>query len=118
MFGLWTVEKKPATPAEEKLEEIRKILFPSGKLEEDIDPKTGKTFKWQIDYSVDMNLDAALIDLQEGHNDKPVHNTITNVIKRLTQVREILEEHMELDPEAQYIMVESKTDNSDVEEIE
>lgn len=118
MFGLWTVEKKPATPAEEKLEQIRKILFPDSELQEDIDPKTGQTFKWQVDYSADMNLDAALIDLQEGHNDTPVHNTIISITKRLTQVRTILEQHMELDPEAQYIMVESEKGNSNVEDIE
>lgn len=112
------VERKPFTPAEEKLELIKNILFPQSKLQEDLDPKTGETYKWQVDYSADMNLDAALIDLQEGHNDKAVHNTIDGVIKSLHEVREILEAHMELSKEARYIVVENLKDSINVEEIE
>lgn len=111
------VEKKINTPAEERLEQIKKILFPPNKLHEDVDPKTGETYKWQVDYSADMNLDAALIDLQEGHNDQAVHNTITGVIKSITEVREILDAHMELDKEAKYILVENLRDTIDDKDI-
>jgi hypothetical protein len=117
MFGLWKIERKPATPAEEKLDRIKEILFPPNKLEEEIDPKTGEPFKWQIDYSVDMNLDAVLIDLQDGNNDPAVHNTLKNITKRLMEVRELLEAYMELNPEAKYIMVESSRDTDHVENI-
>lgn len=112
------VERKPFTPAEQKLELIKNILFPKSKLNEDIDPKTGESYKWQVDYSADMNLDAALIDLQEGHNDQAVHNTIVGVIKSIHEVRDLLEAHMELSEEAKYIVVENLKDSIDVEEIE
>jgi ribosome-associated translation inhibitor RaiA len=109
----WTVKRKPETPAEEKLERIREILFPPCKVETSLD-KDGQEYKWQVEYSLDMNLDAALIDLQEGHNDQAVHNTINSVVKSLHKVREIFEEHMELDPEAKYMVVESIEDKIDV----
>ena len=111
------VERKPNTPAEEKLEQIKNILFPPSKLEESLD-KDGSLFKWQVDYSADMNLDAALIDLQDGNNDKVVHNTIKGVLTSLEEVRKILEAHMELNQEAKYIIVENPRDNIDVEDVE
>ena len=106
------VERKPNTPAEEKLEQIKNILFPPSKLEESLD-KDGSLFKWQVDYSADMNLNAALIDLQEGHNDKAVHNTIIDIEDRLIKVRDILEEHMQLSKEAEYIVVENLKEEVD-----
>lgn len=109
-------EKKSNTPAEEKLEQIKDILFPPCKLNEEMD-KDGSVFKWQVDYSVDMNLDAALTDLEEGHNDKAVHNTIRDISKRLYSVRNILDAYMELDPQAKYIMVESSKETENVEDI-
>lgn len=111
------IVRKNYTPAEEKLEQIKNILFPPCKLNEEMD-KDGSLFKWQVDYSVDMNLDAALTDLEEGHNDTAVHNTIRDISKRLYSVRHVLDAYMELDPEAKYIMVESNKDTNDVEDIQ
>lgn len=111
------VEKKPYTPAEEKIELIRNILFPPSKIKEDYD-EAGKHHKWQVDYSADMNLYAAIIDLQEGHNDKAVHNTINDIHDRLAKVREILDEYMQLSKEADYIIVENMKDDVDVESRE
>jgi hypothetical protein len=113
----FTIERTPPTPAEEKLEQIKNILFPPSKLNEEMD-KDGSIFKWQVDYSVDMNLDAALTDLEEGVNDPAVHNTIKDISKRLYSVRHILDAYMELDPEAKYIMVESSKDTTDVEDVQ
>jgi len=106
------VEKRPNTPAEEKLELIKNILFPPCKLMEDMD-ESGDMHKWQVDYSADMNLNAALVDLQEGHNDKAVHNTIIDIEDRLIKVRDILEEHMQISKEAEYIVVENLKDEID-----
>lgn len=111
------IEKKNNTPAEEKLDQIKEILFPPCKLNEELD-KDGSIYKWQIDYSVDMNLDAALTDLEEGVNDPAVHNTIRDISKRLYSVRQILDAYMELHPEAKYIMVESSKDTDNVEDIQ
>ncbi len=106
------IVKKNNTPAEERLEQIREILFPTSKLNEELD-KDGSIFKWQVDYSADMNLDAALTDLEEGINDPAVHNTIRDISKRIYSIREILDAYMELHPEAKYIMVESTKDDVD-----
>lgn len=108
------VEKKLSTPAEEKLERIRQILFPQPKLEQDVD-KDGVLHKFQVDYSADMNLYAAVIDLQEGQNDQVVHNTINDIHDRLHKVREVLDEHMQLSKEAEYIIVENLKEEVDVE---
>lgn len=111
------VEKKINTPAEEKLEQIRQILFPPPKLEEDFD-EGGLPHKWQVEYSADMNLYAALIDLQEGQNDQPVHNTIKDIHDRLIKVRDVLEEYMQLSKEAEYIVVENLKEEVDVQSSE
>lgn len=107
------IEKRNNTPAEERLDQIKDILFPPSKLNEEMD-KDGSIFKWQVDYSADMNLDAALTDLEEGINDPAVHNTIRDISKRLSSVRQLLDAYMELHPEARYIMVESSKDDVDV----
>jgi hypothetical protein len=106
------VEKRLNTPAEEKLELIKNILFPQPKLMEDMD-EGGQFHKWQVDYSADLNLNAALVDLQEGHNDKAVHNTILDIEDRLIKVRDILEEHMQISKEAEYIVVENLKEDVD-----
>ena len=101
----WTIKKKINTPAEKKIEEIIKILFPPLDIDEKIE-QDGSSIKFHIDYSVDSNLDAALMDLQDGNNDEIVHNTITKVIKRLNKVRRLLEANAKLDSEAKYIIVD------------
>lgn len=108
------IEKKPLTNAEQKLELIKSILFPPSKLDESYG-EDGKHHKWQVDYSADMNLYAASLDIQEGHADQPVLNTINDIHDRLVKVRDILEEHMELSKEADYIVVENLKEEVDVE---
>lgn len=110
------IERKPPTPAEEKLEQIKNIMFPPCKLNTEME-SDGSFYKWQVDYSVDMNLDAALTDLEEGVNDQAVHNTIRDISKRLYEVRNVLDAYMELDPEAKYIMVESSLEDKSIDEL-
>ena len=106
------IEKRNNTPAEDRLEQIKDILFPPSKLNEEMD-KDGSIFKWQVDYSADMNLYAVTIDLQEGHNDKAVLNTINDIHDRLVKVRDILDQYMELNKEAEYIIVENLKEEID-----
>lgn len=103
----------PPTPAEEKLNQIKNILFPPLKLKQEIS-KDGELIKYHIDYSVDSNLDAALMDLSEGHNDQVSQKTISNVVNRLNDVRRILEAYAELDKDAKYLIVEDLGDDVDV----
>lgn len=109
----WTVKKKINTPADQKLEIISNLLFPPLKLDQRLD-SDGTPMKFHIDYSVDSNLDAVLMDLQEGNNDEVAHKTINTCIKKLNQVRRILEAYAELDKDAKYIIV----DDSEVDEHE
>jgi hypothetical protein len=105
----WKIEKKIETPAEQKLEQIINVLFPPLELKEQMD-ETGLKIKYHIDYSVDSNLDAVLMDLEEGHNDPVARKTISKVIDRLNQARRLLEAYAELDKEAKYIIVEDGDD--------
>jgi len=102
----WMVKKKDSTPAEVKLEQIKNILFPPLKLVEEMD-KDGTTLKFHIDYSVDSNLDSALLDLQENINDKATQSTIDQAVKALFKVRKLLEAYSDIDSEAKYIIVDN-----------
>lgn len=102
----WTIKKKIETPAELKLEQIKNLLFPPLELNEELD-RDGTVIKFHVDYSVDSNLDAALMDLQDGNNDEATQGTINEVTKRLIAVRKLLEAYAKLDSEAKYIIVDN-----------
>jgi len=108
----WKIVKKTYTPADKKIEEIKNILFPPMKLKEELNE--GKPFKYHIDYSIDSNLDAALIDLQEGNNDQVTQNTINAAIKKLHQIRKMLEAYSEFDKDAKYIIVDNEDQEADI----
>ena len=105
----WKVERKPLTTAEEKLEEIKQLLFPPLELQEEVSPD-GDVVKFHIDYSVDSNIDAALMDLQDGNNDAVVHSTLNKAVARLNRVRKLLEAYAVLDKDAKYIIVDDGKD--------
>jgi len=117
MFG-FTVKKKINTPAEQRLQEIKDILFPSSELKQKYDETTDKLIKYQIDYSIDMNLDGAIIDVQNGVADEVVLNTLNDTLDRLYKVRELLEAHAQIDKDAEYIIVDTKRDSSEIEHIQ
>jgi hypothetical protein len=96
--------KKPKT-VDERLSEIRNILFPPLTLQNEVG-KEGSSIKFHIDYSVDSNLDAVLMDMQQGINDASMHKTMRTCIERISKIREVLEAHYSLDPEAKYILVD------------
>jgi hypothetical protein len=108
MFEMF--KAKPKTTAEEKLEEIKNILFPPLKTQKE------KDIIFMVDYSADSNLQAAITDLEEGQNDEIVQGTINKVIDRLVSVRKILRAYSEFDTSAKYIIVDDlPTDEKDVE---
>ena len=88
----------------EELEKITKLLFP--------ELKTVKHNEeiYQIDYSVDMNLESALEDLRDGKNDKVAQDSINYVLKRLIEVRKILQAYPELDDRSRYVIVDCLPD--------
>ena len=112
----WKIEKKIATPADQKIEQIVKLLFPPLELKEQMD-NSGSKIKYHIDYSVDSNLDAVLMDLEEGHNDPVARKTISKVVERLNEARRLLEAYAQIDTDAKYIIVDDGED-VDVEAAE
>lgn len=94
-------QKPPKTDAEKKLEEISKLLFPEPEEAESPDGD-----KFLVDYSVDMNLDAALVDLEEGHNDEVCRKTIKKVANRLYEVRQLLNAHYIDGKKFNYVVVD------------
>jgi len=112
MFKIFAMKTKPKTTADEKIEQIINLLFPPLDLHTD---KNGD--KFHIDYSVDTNLEAALMDLEEGHNDAASQKTIRNCTDRIIKVRQILEAYREIHDEAKYFIADDLEEN-DVEKIQ
>jgi len=109
----WKVEKRIQTPSDEKLEQLKALLFPPLEIKEQMS-ETGSKIKYHIDYSIDSNLDAVLMDLEEGHNDPVARKTISKMVDRLNQARRLLEAYAEINAEARYIIVDDG-DEKDVE---
>ena len=116
MIFPWTVKRKVSTPAEEQIEQIKAILFPPLEIQQEMQAD-GTPIKFHVDYSADSNLDAALMDLEEGNNDQVTQKTIRGIIDRLNQVRRLLEAYPQLNEEAKYIIVDD-LETANVEEIE
>jgi hypothetical protein len=110
MFKIF--RRKPKTTAEQKLDMITDMLFPKLELHRD---REGN--KFHIDHSVDTNLEAALMDLEEGHNDAASQKTIRSVTDRIIKVRKLLEAYQEIDSDARYFIAEDLEDKN-VEEIQ
>lgn len=98
---MFRIKRKTVTSSDQKIEQLIELLFPPLKLEEEGD------IKFHVDYGVDTNLDAVLIDLEEGHNDKVAWNTIKDVTDRLIKARKLLEAYAEIHDEAKYIIVDN-----------
>lgn len=113
----WKVKKEPQTDLDNRVEQIREILFPKLELCEQTD-ESGTKIKFHVDYSADSNLDAVLMDMQEGYCDAPMMKTMNNVIARLNQVRKILEAYAEIDTDAKYILVSDGEKDVEVSERE
>lgn len=104
------------TEAEQRLDEIRKILFPKSVRHTELD-ENGKEVTYHIDYSADLNLEAALTDIQEGYSDDTVRATISDVIERINSIRNILDEHLMFTNDVNFFVVENMR-KENVEDIE
>ena len=112
MFKLFAMKSKPKTSADEKIEQVINILFPPLDLQTD---KNGD--KFHIDYSIDTNLEAALMDLEDGHNDAASQKTIRNCTNRIIKVRQLLEAYREIHDEVKYFIADDYEEN-DIEKIQ
>ena len=80
--------------------------------------KDGTIYKFHVDKSVDSNIDAALMDLEEGFNDKATQQTLRNIAKRLFELREILEVNVVMHKDAKYLVVDDGVDDEEVQAVE
>lgn len=108
----WTIQRKANTPAEEKLEKIKDILFPALVREKDLN---GDLI--YVDHTCDMNMESVITDLRDGYNDVTVQESLVDILKRLIEVRKILNVLSEFDPEAKYVIIDSKLDDRNLEDI-
>jgi hypothetical protein len=92
--------KEQLTTADEKLEQLRNLLFPEPEIEMEGD------MEFYVDSSVDMNLESVIVDLQEGHNDAVCQKTLKNISDRLYKARKILQAYFEADPNIKYVVVD------------
>ena len=92
--------KEPLTSADEKLEQLKVLLFPEPQIEMEGD------MEFYVDSSVDMNLESVIVDLQEGHNDASSQKTLKNVSDRLYKARKILQAYFKVDGNISYVVVD------------
>ena len=64
-------------------------------------------FTFLTDHSIDLNLHAVLIDLEEGNNDETARNTIKQILVKLGEARELLMANYELSSKSHYLVVEA-----------
>lgn len=102
-------KEDPKTEAERKLQELTELLFPPLTVRTD-----EKGNKFHVDYSADSNLEAALIDLEDGNNDRVTQKTIRKVADRLFDARKLLNVYNDMDRDAKYYVI----DISETEELE
>jgi hypothetical protein len=102
----WKKKSDPKSEAELKLKIIEEILFPQL-----ITESTSQGVFFQVDYSLDSNLESALSDLQDGNNDKAVQSIVNSAIKKLLEARKLLGVKQLLDKRAEYIIVDLPIDN-------
>lgn len=113
----WSIKKKDISPSDDRLDQIKAILFPPMKLDKRVDTDSGREIKFNIDFSVDSNVDAVLLDLEEGYYGDSTKRTLTDVVNRLIKVRRILDAYSELDSEAEYLVVDDMLEEGHLEDI-
>ena len=105
MFKFFVMKKAKKSPAEHRLAQIENILFPPSAHHTDKDGR-----KFLVDYSADMNLDAALVDLEDGYNDEACRNTIKKISERLYEIRKLLNVYQEIS-NAEYLIVDDLSED-------
>ena len=105
MFGMFT--PKQVVVREGVTQDLCDLLFPQPTETSD------ESGTYLIDRSVDLNLQSALIDLENGVNDEVVRNTIRKVITKLGDARDILYANYRIQEGASYLQVDPPDDSLD-----
>lgn len=112
MFKIFKPKQAERLPSDIQLERVIQMLFPALQIQAD---ENGD--EYYVDSSVDMNLDAALIDLEEGFNDDVCRTTIRKVANRLFEVRKFLNASNEINTTVERIVVKDVDTKKDIDDI-
>ena len=74
---------------------------------------TDESGTYLIDKSVDLNLQSALVDLENGVNDEVVRSTLRKVISKLGDARDMLYANYRIQEGASYLQVDPPDDSLD-----
>jgi len=99
MLNFFKKDPVPPTTADRKLQQLKDLLFPEPKLEMEND------MEFYVDSSVDMNIEAVLYDLEEGHNDDVCQNTLRSIANTLFNARKLLQAYYEMDSNINHVVV-------------
>lgn len=111
---LFWKRKKPYDSNEQLLEEIKRILFPEVELVRHPDPDGGETV-YQIERSIDYNLDNVYQDITDGICGRDTQRTLNKMVERLFKVRDLLDVKTVIHSEASRIVIDC--DDKESEEI-
>jgi len=95
------LKRREVVIRDDAAQQICDMLFPEPT--ENVDD--GLTFI--TDTSVDMNLQAALADLEEGVNDEVTRDTLRKILVRLHEARDLLKANYQIKKEARYFVVDA-----------
>ena len=94
-------QPEPKVIREAELDRIANLLYPEP------EERIKDDMVILVDRSVDNNLHAALIDLEDGTNDEATRRTIRACVQRLFEVRDILEARHRVNETARYLLVDT-----------
>ena len=100
MFKFFKKDPVPMTTAEQKLDEIKNLLFPEPEIQMEGD------MEFYVDSSVDWNVEAVVIDIREGHVDEVCQKTLKNISERLFKARKLLQAYYERREDIKYVIVD------------
>lgn len=105
-----SLNPRDPTPAEIKLGAVTDMLFP------DLVVRVAEDgLEYVTDYSIDTNLHAALVDLEEGQNDQTTRETIRKCLHLLREVREYLGAEQQISKKARYLVVDAPETRTEVD---
>jgi hypothetical protein len=92
---------RPRVVREDTAQKVVDLLFPP------VEEVTMEGHTFLTDYSVDSNLYAALVDLDDGVNDATTRETLKKCYERLQEARRLLVADKIVPSKAKYLVVDS-----------
>ena len=105
MFDMFYKKKSELSESDAKLAKIADLLFPNFEVHDG----------FAVDSSVDSNLEAALTDLREGYLDDVSIGTLERILKKIMQVREVMQVYPTLVTDVDRYVLTMGPDQSDLD---